>query len=276
MNISVLPVSFFQDLISGAMTLEQCTAMVSQCGAQGIDLSPVILNGMMPEKVREVVELTGLQIGMLVSYSDFSHPDKNRRKEEVHQAITLARRAKAMGAGSLRLTAGQKHPDTGREQGINWVAEGIENVADALSDLDIDLVFENHSRPVVWEYDDFAYPGEIFLEIAQRIVDTPVGVLFDTANPLSRNEDPLMILEQVIAQVRYVHASDIKAPGRLEHVVVGTGAVPLRSIFRKLKGFGYDGWVAVEENSKTGAYGMEQAVNNVKQIWNEALIGGTI
>ncbi len=132
------------------------------------------------------------------------------------------------------------------------------------------LTTTSSGRPGVWQYPDFDFPTEIFLRLAESLRDTPIFIQFDTANPIAFGDDPLPILEKVIDRVRVVHASDTKARGRLEPTVIGTGLVPFDSLFGRLKEFGYDHWVNIEEASGTGPQGVAAAVEFVRSAWKQA------
>lgn len=273
MKTGVLPVSFFADLRSGKMSLEECAGLVAASGAQGLDLSPFILGGIDSKTIkraRRAVESAGLEIGMLVGYPDFTHPDADVRKRESEQILELIRAASELGAQFVRLTAGQAHPETGLEEGINHAVEGLLGTLEEGRRQGVHLVYENHSKPMVWTYPDFSWPAEIFLEIARRTEGTELGILFDTANPVARGDDPLKVLDPVIDRVRYVHASDSRANGVFEPVLLGTGAVPFDEIFSRLKKFGYDGWITVEEVSRSGPDAVLQTVKFVNEKWTSA------
>lgn len=271
MKIGVLPVSFFADLKSGTMTLSECADIVVESGAQGLDLVPRILKGTGSaeiQRVRSTIKAAGLEIGMLVAYPDFSHPDPIARKQELEQVISFIRTASELGAQFLRLTAGQAHPETGREEGINWVVEAFSAAQEAGHRYGVQLAFENHSKPFAWTYYDFAYSPDVFHEIVRRTAGIDLGILYDTANPVCRGDDPLDVLTPVVDRVRYVHASDTKtAAGGFQPVLLGTGAVPFDTLFACLKRNGYDGWISVEEISRMGHNGVCKAVAFVKNTW---------
>lgn len=274
MKISVLPVSFFADLKSGKMSLEECAGLVAASGAQGIDLSPIILgsiNSAAIKRARIVAEKAGLEIGMLVAYTDFSHPDPSVRKQESDNVIEIIRVASELEAQFVRLTAGQAYPETKLEEGISQVVDGLLGTLEEGRRQGVRLVFENHSKPVAWRYPDFAWPMKVFLEISRRTEGTELGILFDTANPVARGDDPLEILNPVINRVNYVHASDSLAKGSFEPVLLGTGSVPFDSIFARLKQQGYAGWISVEEASRSGPEAVQKAVHFVRSKWASVL-----
>jgi len=211
---------------------------------------------------------------MVTTYSDFTYPDPGERARQVSQSQVDIAAAAALGAELVRVTAGQAHPETGREEGIDWAVEGLTQSLVVAERHGVQLVFENHEKPSVWEYRDFAQPPDIFLSIVEATAGTSLGINFDTANPLIYRYDPLPLLEQVLGRVVSVHAADTGSWGTKERVVVGTGLVPFTDIFAVLKRAGFDGWICVVEWSGTGRAGFEAAVNFVRRAWAEAESSG--
>ena len=170
----------------------------------------------------------------------------------------------------MRVTAGQAHPDTGREDGIARAAQGLTQVSEFASENGLTLVYENHYKAPVWQYADFSYPTDIFLEIIDRTSSTPLGVNWDTANTLAYGDDPIPALERVLGRVISVHAAETAERGTLEPVLVGTGLVPFDEMFGMLKGAGFDGWICIEEASNQGESGIKAATQFVRTAWEEA------
>ena len=132
------------------------------------------------------------------------------------------------------------------------------------------LAYENHTKGAPWDHWDFSQPTEIFLEILDALADTPLGVCFDTANPLVLGEDVLALLEQVLQRIVVVHIFDLRAVRVFEPVRVGTGASPIRQIFSRMRQTGYDGWLSIEEASRSGQTGFEQSIAYVQNAWEQA------
>jgi len=167
----------------------------------------------------------------------------------------------------VRVTVGQEHPDTGREDGIAWAVKGLTDVLGFASDNGLTLVYENHFKAPIWQYTDFSFPTEIFLEIVDRTSGTGLGVNWDTANTLAYGDDPIPVLEQVLDRVVSVHAADTAERGNLKPVVIGTGLVPFCEMFSIIKGTGFDGWLCIEEASQQGVAGVEAAVQFTRTTW---------
>jgi len=273
MKLSCLPVSFFADIIAGRMSVPEWAGMGAALGLDGIDLSILFVpdhSERVLATLRRDIEATGMSVVMVTTYPDFTHPEPGQRKRELaleQEAISVAA---ALGARFVRVTAGQAHPETDREEGIAWATEGLIQLVESTRDSGVRLVYENHGKPGAWEYTDFSQPPEIFLEIVRGTADVGLGVNFDTGNAASFSADPLGLLEQVIDRVQTIHASDTEAFGELRHVLLGTGATPYREMFGRLKQAGWDGWVCMEEASFRGREGVEAAARFVRRAWSQA------
>ncbi len=273
MKLSCLPVSFFSEIIDGSMPVEEWAAMGESLGLEGIDLSILFLKSMEDSYLRRMragIEETGIHVVVLNTYPDLTHPDQAVREYEQEKLKAHIGAAGLLGAEMVRVTAGQAHPETDRSRGIEWAVEGLRAAAGWADSSGVTAVYENHSKPGVWQYPDFSYPSDIFLQIADHLGDTSLGILFDTANPVSRGEDPLPILKKVIDRVRCLHAADTATAQGLRPVLLGTGLVPFDDIFSFLKCSGYEGWISIEEASGLGIRGVKEAVRFVRDGWNMA------
>jgi sugar phosphate isomerase/epimerase len=273
MKISCLPVSYFPSIISGDMSIEEWVKQGADLGFDGIDLSCLLLKELAPsylEQLRCSIEAAGMQVAMLCTYPDFTHPDRCERSRQVELERAYVGAAGHLRCDLLRITAGQAYPGLNEADGIRWTLEGLRACEETALRVGVRLVLENHSKPGCWCYADFALETHIFLALAGGIENTTVGINFDTANPLVYGDDPLPILASVVDQVVSIHASDTATRGELNPVVLGTGLVPFRDIFSYLKKNAFDGWICIEEASNTGRSGVEQALSFVRRAWDEA------
>lgn len=272
MKLSCLPVSFFPDIIDGRMSITQWALMAKELGLDAIDLSILFFrdrNANFLKDSRKAIDQAGIHIAVINTYPDFTAPDLTKRNQQLSQLKTDIFLATALGAKMLRITAGQAYPGIKRDQAIKQVTEAFNLALEVSRQCGIKLVFENHSKPGIWTYPDFCLQTDIFMEIAAAIVDTQIGILFDTANPLVYGDDPLPVLHQVIDRLCCVHIADTKIRGQLQPVLVGTGIVPFNDIFNVLKTSGYDGYLSIEEASFLGKTGIEDAVKFVRKSWND-------
>jgi len=75
----------------------------------------------------------------------------------------------------------------------------------------------------------------------------------------------LALFEKVRSRIGYVHVNDVRRVGAFEFVPVGTGLAPIREVLARLREQGYAGWVGIEEASRTGRGGFQQAVRYTRQ-----------
>ncbi|MDI7275054.1 MAG: sugar phosphate isomerase/epimerase family protein [Anaerolineae bacterium] len=273
MRLSCLPVSFFRDLQEGRMSIAAWAEMGARAGLDAIDLSIAFVPDRSASAVaalRRDIAAAGMSVAMLTTYPDFTHPDPACRERELSLAEETVRVAAGLGARLLRVTAGQAHPETGRDEGISWAVEGLTRLVERTAGTGVTLAYENHARPFVWDYTDFSQPPEVFAEIVRRTARAGLKVNYDTANATAFADDPLALLDLVIDRVVSVHAADTGVRGALKMVLLGTGLVDFPAVFRRLKRAGFDGWICMEEGSFQGEEGVRAAARYIRETWEAA------
>jgi sugar phosphate isomerase/epimerase len=269
MKLSCLPVSLYADITAGRRTLADWFRFAAELGLDGADISVAHVTSRAVadlDALRRQAQDVGITIPVMVTYTDFTHPDAEERKRQIASLRLMIDDATRLGVSYLRVTAGQAHPGVSREDGINWAVEGLISCLDHADEMGIVLVYENHTIGYGWTYYDFSQPADIFLEIVRRTEGSGLRILFDTANPLARNDDPLMILDAVQHRLGVVHINDLRQAGSFEPVVAGTGVSPIPAVVERLHQIGYTGWVSLEEASRTGEDGFRQAVPYVRGL----------
>ncbi len=273
MRLSCLPVSFFNEIIAGRMTVSEWAALGKAVGLDAIDISILFLPERTLEQARQIrqaVESNGMSIAMMTSYPDFTHPDAAQRQRELEAAVHSVQLAAEVGVRFLRVTAGQAHPETSLEDGCRWAIENLNALVHQTAQLGVQLVYENHAKPGVWQYTDFSQPPEIFLHILSHL-DQRIRVNFDTGNATAFSPQPLALLEAVLPRLGSIHASDTAQVGALEHVLIGSGKVDYGAMFRLLQRAGWDGWICIEEASFQGEAGIRHAVQFIRNTWQKIL-----
>ena len=274
MKLSCLPVSLYNDIFTGKSSVADWIQYGAELGLDAVDFSIKFFPKRDTETIKQTrtaLEKYNITPCMIACYSDFTHPDPAQRAQELTDLKADIALAKALGVEFLRVTAGQNHPGTERAAGVQWVADGFRGALDAAQKHGITLAYENHTKGAPWDYWDFSQPTEIFLEILDALSDTPLGVCFDTANPLVLGEDVLALLEQVAYRVVVVHIFDLREVGVFEPVRVGTGASPIPQVFSRMRQAGYDGWLSIEEASRSGQKGFMQSIAFVRETWQQTL-----
>ena len=107
--------------------------------------------------------------------------------------------------------------------------------------------------------------------MVRRTDKAGLQILFDTANPLALDDDPLEVLHAVRHRVGAVHVSDIRQVGTFEPTVIGTGVAPIPALLQGVSETGFDGWLSIEEGSRSGEEGFRTAVTYVRQVWGDVV-----
>jgi sugar phosphate isomerase/epimerase len=273
MKLSCLPVSLYPELTDKKRTLGDWFRFGASLGLDGVDISVVHLENHTPAYLaglRQQAADLGLEIAMMVTYADFTHPDAQTRQRHVDDVRRFIETGSHLGLTFLRVTAGQDHPGLARAAATDWAVTGLTACLDEAKAAGLTLLYENHTKGYAWDYTDFSMPTDIFLDIVQRTEDTGLMLLFDTANTLAVGDEPLPVLEQVKHRIRCIHVNDIRQRGEYMPVVHGTGIAPIEDIFRAMHADGYDGWISVEEASKQGEHGFEVAIPYADRAWVQA------
>ena len=273
MFLSCLPVSLYPDLSAGRLTLGDWFRRAAALRLDGADISAIHLGDRRPsvlDALRREAGNAGVTIAMVATYTDFTHPEaaeRLRQGDELRHWIDAGAR---LGAGALRVTAGQARPHIGDGEGMAWVVEGLLGSVEHAKRVGVRLLFENHVRGAPWELNDFTQSASRFLDVARRTRGTGIEILFDTANNLALNESPADVLDAVLDRVGAVHLSDIARAGAFEPTVIGTGVSPILDLLKRLVAGGFDGWISVEEASRTGPEALEPAVALADRVWVDA------
>ena len=273
MLLSCLPVSFFEDIISGKMKLSEWARLGAEIGLNAVDLSILFLPELTlsaARAARQQIVSAGMRVAMLTTYPDFTHPDAGQRQIELDKECHAVSLAAELGAELIRVTAGQAHPETGLDEGIRWAVDGLRRLSEQTKGKGVHLVYENHAKPGAWQYTDFSQPPAVFLEILAGVDCPALGVNFDAGNATAFADDALELLERILPRLTSVHASDTSARGQLKHTLLGTGLVPYHEIFQRLKRAGWDGWICMEEASYRGREGVFLATQFVRETWANA------
>ncbi len=219
------------------------------------------------KKIREFSASLGLSIPMLCYSPDFTQPDRSLWNEQIEMARHAISTAAALGAGYCRVLSGQDRPGLSRSEGIRLSSEAIQTLIPTAERENVILILENHYKDGYWQYPEFAWKKDVFLELLNSIPVSPnFGVNYDPSNALLAGDDPIELLEAVKERVVSMHASDRKLEGGsleelrtqalhpqmgyapfVKHGVIGQGLNDFDRIFTILKSVGFTGWISIED-----------------------------
>jgi len=267
-RLSWFPVRLIRPIADGQITLDQLLTSATRLGFSHIELHHSFVDVETPNLLKEH------QIGcsQLSCAPDITNRDKGRRREELDAMREKIALAQALGASTVRVTAGMAHPGVTVNNGLEWVGAGLTDLAKDASKAGIALCLENHYRDRMWNLTDFAAPPEIFLRLYELLEPTSVMINYDTAQPMVVGGDGIGLLRRVVSKVRSVHAGDRKR-GAVSHSVIGEGDVDFDAVFRILRAANYQGFVAIEDGSQEGDVGLERGrrslEDTIQRVWGE-------
>lgn len=293
-RLAVFPKAFMQALCKdGTLTVSEWIEMAVQLDIDGLEWYAGFLE-MQDEKnwprFRRQVEDHGKVVPMMCCSPDFTHPDREFRKNEIGKQKRWIDMTHALGGSYCRVLSGQRRPELNIDQGVGLAVECIEACLPYAAANGITLILENHYKDDFWEYPEFAQKMDVFCRLVDSIQHPNFGVNYDPSNTYLAGEDPLELLYRVSDRVVTMHASDryLKygtledlrneeggAAGyakRLSHGEIGKGLNDYNAIFRELKRVDFDGWISIED----GVDGMDQLERSVafvrrkmKNYWPE-------
>lgn len=282
-KIAVFPKGYMDQLVSGELDLFEWIEMAGTLRADGLELYPLFLKSTDKAYLRRIKEAAAkqqLEIPMMCSSPDFTHPDPSYRSDEVRKLKDMIDVMAFLGPAefrSCRVLSGQRRPGVAKEDGIRWTVEGIRELLPYAERSNVCLVMENHYKDGLWEYPEFAQASELFLDVIRQISSPSFGVNYDPSNAIVAGEDPLKLLDQVKNRVFTMHASDrylkegytlddlktytLKGYSEaLAHGVIGKGMNDYDHIFRVLREIRFQSWISVED----GVNGLEEMAASVR------------
>ncbi len=268
-RVSAFPKCYI-DLIAGARTMSvfDWVEMARSLDADGLEMYEGFFTSLDPaylDSVGEAIASAGFAMPMLCCSPDFTNPDRDARRRAVEHEIEMIRVARRLGGRRTvcRVLSGQRYPEVGRRQGLQWVIECIEDCLHAARECDVVLGLENHYKDGFWRYPEFAQKQDVFLELVGAIGDTEhFGVQYDPSNAIVAGDDPIALLEAVADRVVSMHASDrylVPGTNELCHGVTGKGLNDYDRIFQILAQTNYNGWISIED----GMNGMEEMAESL-------------
>jgi sugar phosphate isomerase/epimerase len=267
-RLAAFPKAYLDNLcVDGSMSLREWIDIGASLGIDGLEFYTEFLelkNSQNWAAARRMTADAGLEIPMLCASPDFTHPDREFRRQQIEkekQAIDLCA---ALGGTYCRVLSGQRRPEVSRDEGLAFAAEGIAACLPYAADRGVTLILENHYKDGFWTHPEFAQKIDVFCDLVARIDAPNFGVNYDPSNTILAGEDPLELLRRVKRRVITMHASDrYLAEGtledlrreedsmgyakRLHHGVIGRGMNDYDAIFRELAGVGFDGWISIED-----------------------------
>lgn len=291
MKISAFPKCYLDD-IAGTRTMtvfEWIDMAKSLINADGLEMYEGFFTSLEDDYIHQVgdaIHTAGFEMPMLCCSPNFTDPDPDERKKAVEQEAKMIHITRLLGGEKAvcRVLTGQRYPDVNREQGLQWVAECIEQLIPVAREYNIILGLENHYKDGFWKYPEFAQKMDVFLDVLNAIPEREYfGVQYDPSNAIVAGDDPIELLRAVADRVVSMHASDryltdgvtledlrqsdgtMGYSPSLKHGVTGKGLNDYDTIFQILRDVGYKGWVSIEDGMN-GMGEMQESIDFLKTM----------
>ena len=264
-QISCLPVSLYPDFFSGKRTVPEWSRQAKDLDLDAVDINALFLRDKSIEEIQQIRSELTVPVLMVSAYSDFTLPSEEKRAEALETAIMDMRRAQAVGAKYIRLTAGQAYPNQNDDEMVRRAYDCFAKCAEVSKETGVEILLENHSKPGAWEYPDYDFHVERFLALWDAMKTLPISVNYDTANAYALKEWE-RLLEAVAGRIATVHLNDLSSIDPLGFALIGEGIVPMQEIVQAVYDTGFNGALCIEEAGFQGWDGIVKASAYARQL----------
>jgi sugar phosphate isomerase/epimerase len=185
------------------------------------------------DRLKEILDIGQMKPVILSGgWADFVVGDLQYVESQVKLVQTL-------GVKSIRFFVSNPHiPIVANPQNKKRAVHNIHAIAKQYKN--VDFLFENHGG-MFHSFDDIS---EMMLDINLN----NVGIVYDPANFIFDDVDPIVALMRTSLFVKHVHVKDITTDKKF--VKVGAGITPWKLIVSTLRHYKYDGYYSVEFEGK--------------------------
>lgn len=170
---------------------------------------------------------------------NLASPDSTMRAWSEGYLVTIGRLAAELGARWLIVHPGRRHPlrPAPYDQYRRWVTDGVGYVLDALSGVDVGVLFENTPTGVL-------DTGGECAQLVEQVGPDRLGICYDVANG-HMVEDVVAGLTAAGPHLRLVHLSDTTRAA-WAHDPIGAGEVDFGRVAATVSALGYGGRFVLE------------------------------
>lgn len=232
----------FSTLGCSGLPLADVTELARSTGWLGLELraadgEPVHV-GLSPGEraaARELLETGGVTVLAIASYVKVASGEVSDG-ECVADALAHAELARDLGAPFVRVFPGAE--ESGAEADARAVRR-LNAIAERLSD-DVTVLLETHD----------SHPQGVDIARVLSQVSGNIGALWDVLHPW-RTGEPIAVTKDALAPyLKHVQVKDVLSPTERTPLPLGAGTVPLSEFYEALRELGYQGWMALEWESK--------------------------
>jgi sugar phosphate isomerase/epimerase len=263
--------SYFQTWKIGKMGLGDFIREAKNSGADGVELLDFFYNEPDKDRIEEfspeylepkrteidqALKETGLPVPIFSVSNNFAKTDGALRELALRKVKFGVDEAERLGAGVVRVFAGDVAEGITFRQAYDWIIEGLEMASNYAEPKGIKLALENHGT-LAGRSDQVS---KIIEDVRGMSLSEVLGANPDTGNFMLVNEPSHEAVQKVASYAYMVHFKDFvsEPPGhqglayesldgrRYVGMAVGDGEVELGKCIDALRASGFNGWLSVE------------------------------
>lgn len=254
MKYTFMPLQIMHEIENGNI---EFTKMFNQAKAAGFSAYDASENDLRFATHREVCRLcedAGLEIADYIHWMHVTTPDNVKFRESVDSAKEAVHTALEHGTNRLMIVENIFHEDLAamsRADATSKLVDAFSEIVEYAAEYGVTVMFEDFPSPAL----PLCTSDECG-ELLRRA--TGLKLVFDTANMLVLDEDPVDFYTELRQYVAHVHLKDVvyaTSPdpsltgGRkkmISRTLHGQGIVDFPTLFRLLRADNYDGFATVE------------------------------
>ncbi len=247
------------------LTLDEFLDKASELGFAGVmlmakrpHLSVLDHGGPSCTRLRERLEKKGLRCYVVAGYNNFSadleHGDVPHREIQIQHVTELARMARDLGAGVVRIFTAYEHPAAGYAALWQMLVETLRECARRAADYGVTIGVQNHH--------DMAAHYESQFDLVQAVGEPNCQAIFDAWSPALHGTDLVQAAQKMAPITCHTTAADYQLRPRFRYepgvvnyesqsswvqaVPMGEGFIDYAGFLQALREGGYRGPVAYE------------------------------
>ncbi len=245
MDLGVVSLSLgcldFDDLLEFVKAIDGSAIELST--ADGVHNKTVDFSAEGRRVVVDKVKAQGLRIVSVGGYSDFTISDPEAVQGKLERLRWYCQLALDLGAGILRVMAGNPRPGLSETEMIDNIIAGFKAAVEVAEEYGVIFALENHGTLI----NDL----DVMLKIVESVGSPYFRVTLDTGNYCWAGkslEEAYVFFEKMAPYTANVHLKDfvVQLDRSVKFVPLGDGELDLKRVLDILRGVGYQGTLLCE------------------------------
>lgn len=238
----------------------------SEIGLEGVEIMygwP--LDWYVIHQVRQLLPRYTLKVSMIVTHNNLCRFTSSERQEECNIINGYIALAEDFNTNIIRVLAGpwdRTWPEISRKKAVNAVVATVNECLTYASKKNMTLVMENHPGMGV--------DKDIIQEIFEKIDSPNFGWNFDMENAYRREAQTAFDFlneKSILRKLAYVHAKNyLESSDGWLPAAVSDGVLDVKSMLKKIKDSGYNGWLSFEYSGKNWDE-VKRSADFIRETW---------